>query len=72
MFPCTCCRCLQLDPGNLPALQSLAVSYTNEALQSKVSENNHFTMTLQSGIFLLGMSNFKKMASNEPKVNIKH
>ena len=29
-------RCLELDPGNLPAHMSLAVCYTNESQQIKV------------------------------------
>lgn len=29
-------RCLELDPGNLPAHMSLAVCYTNESRQIKV------------------------------------
>ena len=45
MCSCTCAfilkslfhsRCLELDPGNLPAHMSLAVCYTNESQQIKV------------------------------------
>ncbi|UYV67713.1 PEX5 [Cordylochernes scorpioides] len=31
-------RCLQLDPGNLPGLMSLATSYLNEAMHAQVCE----------------------------------